>query len=72
MPKFIINKNAQAAGEHEVHNLSANCGHLPLAENRVPLGDHLTCKEAVAHARARFSGSTIDGCAYCAPACHTR
>jgi len=28
MPKFIRNKNAQSAGEHEVHNLYTGCKNL--------------------------------------------
>jgi hypothetical protein len=38
MQRFYVNKNAQPTGEHEVHNLDANCQHLPDPINRLDLG----------------------------------
>lgn len=72
MPQFIINNNAQATGEHEVHNIEAGCSHLPMPSNRISLGFHINCRGAILHAQRQFPGKTIDGCAYCSPQCHTR
>ena len=70
MPRFCVNKNAQSTGEHEVHNLDANCSYLPEAQNQHSLGTHATCQPAVTDARTVYPN--VDGCAYCAPDCHTR
>ena len=70
MPNFCVNKNAQPTGEHEVHNLDAGCNHLPEFHNRHQLGNHTNCQSAVTAARRVYNN--VDGCAYCAPACHTR
>lgn len=72
MPKFIINYEPQPRGEHEVHNLDALCSHLPKMENRIDLGYHYSCREAIAYARKRWPDSQIDGCYYCCRECHTR
>lgn len=72
MPKFIMNKNAQSTGEHEVHNLDAGCKHLPMLINCIELGFHTNCQSAVAYAKAIHPSKVIDGCAFCAPQCHTR
>lgn len=70
MPRFCVNKNAQHTGEHEVHNLDANCAYLPDPANRQSLGSHQDCRGALAEARKYYT--TVDGCAYCCPACHRR
>jgi len=70
MPRFCVNKNAQPTGEHEVHNLDANCGHLPDSQNQHYLGSFPSCKEAVQEAKKTYSN--VDGCKHCCPACHTR
>lgn len=72
MARFILNKNAQSTGEHEVHNLDVYCGHLPNVENQISLGSHNGCREAIQYARTQYPSATIDGCAYCTPTCHTR
>jgi hypothetical protein len=72
MAHFILNKNAQPGGEHEVHNLDVYCGHLPNPENQISLGNHGGCREAVRYAKSRYPAAAIDGCAYCTPVCHTR
>jgi 5,10-methylene-tetrahydrofolate dehydrogenase/methenyl tetrahydrofolate cyclohydrolase len=72
MPHFIVNSNSQPTGEHEVHNLNADCRHLPLHSNQVSLGDHLTCSSALNAVRRANPAKAFDGCMYCAPACHTR
>ena len=68
MDKYYVNKNSQATGEHEVHK--AGCGHMPDTENRIYLGEFYSCSGAVAEARNHYSN--VDGCFYCANACHTR
>ena len=67
---FCVNRNAQLAGEHEVHNLDASCPHLPKPDNRRELGSHPSCVEAVIAASELYEN--VDGCAYCAPKCNTR
>ncbi len=71
MPRFILNKNAQSNGDHEVHNSSTGCGHMPNPENRISLGEHATCRGAVADAKRRLPGQRINGCYYCCNECHT-
>jgi len=70
MPRFIVNRNSQPTGEHEVHNLDANCGHLPDPSNRHQLGSFATCRGAITEAKKYYSN--VDGCAYCAPDCHSK
>jgi hypothetical protein len=70
MPNFIVNRNAQVgSGDHEVHDLASTRGCLPLEENRLSLGIHATCSEAVRDAKRYYSDS--NGCAWCIPGCHT-
>ena len=67
MTRYYVNKNAQANGDHEVHE--SGCLYLPAAENRVYLGDFSNCRDAVAEARRHYRQS--NGCYYCSRACHT-
>lgn len=69
VPYFCVNKNAQSfSNDHEVHDLSATqC--LPLPSNRIDLGFHSDCRGAVQEAKRYYSD--VNGCAYCASACHT-
>lgn len=69
MPRFIVNKKADNKGDHEVHNIDEPCSHMPLNENQVYLGWHLTCKEAVKEAKKTYP--TANGCYWCANDCHT-
>ncbi|MDD4910499.1 MAG: hypothetical protein PHR44_07485 [Candidatus Omnitrophica bacterium] len=68
MAQYCVNKQAQANGDHEVHNYS--CNWLPEPENREPLGNFASCHGAVQEAKRRYSRA--DGCAYCCPECHRR
>lgn len=70
--KYCVNRNPQPTGEHEVHNLNAQCQsrHFPAPHNQVDLGYHSDCHSAVRKARTIYAN--VDGCYYCAPACHTR
>ena len=70
MARFCVNKNSQSTGEHEVHNLNAGCSFLPDVQNRHSLGEHTNCRGAIAAASQLYNN--VDGCAYCAPACHTK
>ncbi len=69
MPYYLVNRNAQPTGEHEVHENT--CGHLPDVPNRANLGSYTNCREAIAAARAK-GYANVDGCFYCCNACHTR
>ncbi len=69
MPNYLVNKNAQPTGEHEVH--TTTCSHLPDYLNQDHLGFHNNCHEAVAVARV-LGYSNVDGCYYCCNDCHTR
>ncbi|WP_434637084.1 hypothetical protein MLC35_11350 [Sulfurimonas sp. NW7] len=71
MQKFVINKNQQANGDHEVHNTSTGCSYMPNVKNQIDLGYHVSCKEAVIEAKKRWTGHRINGCYYCSIACHT-
>ena len=70
MAKFIINRNPQPSGEHEVHEETI-CTNLPYPENRITVGDFNQCSTAILAAKTRWPGYIIDGCEYCT-ACHTR
>lgn len=71
MPKFVINKNAQSNGDHEVHNATNGCSYMPNVENQIDLGYHDSCKEAVIEAKKRWPDHRINGCFYCCRPCHT-
>lgn len=71
MQRFIINKIQQANGDHEIHNATTGCSYMPKLENQVDLGYYASCHGAVAEAKRRWPGHRIDGCYYCANACHT-
>ncbi|PSB86218.1 hypothetical protein C5F63_12720 [Photobacterium damselae subsp. damselae] len=71
MPYYIINKNPQSNGDHEVHEKDSGCSHLPNIENRIDLGFHSSCYYAVQDAKKRWPNNRINGCYYCCNACHT-
>lgn len=71
MPKFVLNKNAQQNGDHEVHNATAGCSYMPAPANQIDLGIHTTCHDAVAYAKRLYPNNRINGCYYCCKACHT-
>jgi len=64
---YLVNKNAQYNGDHEVHK--ETCSHLPNPENRKYLGDFTNCRDAVREAKKYDSDA--DGCYYCCNECHT-
>ncbi len=67
MPRYYVNRNAQANGDHEVH--TPGCRYFPTAGNVTDLGEHLWCHTAVTAARAYYA--QVNGCYYCSNACHT-
>lgn len=69
MPNYCVNEVAQANGDHEVHDLTASNWCLPNPTNRVDLGWHGSCVDAVAAARKYYT--KVNGCYWCARACHT-
>lgn len=69
MSHYIVNKNAQDSGEHEIHNENS-CAHLPNAENRISIGYFNRCEDAVAAAKQQWPSSKFDGCKHCSPDCH--
>lgn len=66
MAKYIVNKNAQPSGDHEVH--VSNCDQGPNSENQLNLGEHANCHGAMTEAKKHFSD--VDGCFYCCNPCH--
>lgn len=71
MAIFILNQNAQANGDHEVHNLTTSCIFMPQPQNQIPLGEHLHCSSAVLLAKKTWSKARINGCYFCCRDCHT-
>lgn len=70
MPNYCVNRMAQTgSGDHEVHDLSSTKGCLPDPANRLNLGSHPSCREAVATAKQSYTD--VNGCYYCATNCHT-
>ena len=73
MPYYIVNRNAQPNGDHEVHVMSRwSCSspRYPYLENQVWLGFHTTCCGAVRET-VRLGYRSANVCFYCANACHT-
>lgn len=69
MPNYCVNRQPQpGSGDHEVHDLGTTKGCLPDWANRLELGFHASCSDAVAMAGHYYSD--VDGCYYCANSCH--
>ena len=66
--RYYVNTNAQANGDHEVHQ-ETDCPTPAEPKNRQYLGDFSSCAPAVREAKKFYS--TANGCAYCSPSCHT-
>lgn len=71
MPYYVINKNSQSNGDHEVHDATNGCSFMPNTENQIDLGLHSSCYYAVLEAKSRWPDSKINGCYYCCNSCHT-
>lgn len=67
MATYYVNTNAQPNGDHEVHR--SDCNYLPQQTNRLYLGEYISCRDAVARARAYYN--KVNGCYYCSRECHT-
>ena len=67
MQDYYVSKNAQANGDHEVHE--SGCLWLPRPENRIHLGRHYSCSSAVVDAKRYFF--RVNGCYHCSRPCHT-
>lgn len=67
MASYYVNQNAQFNGDHEVHVFG--CSFMPQPENRIYVGEHYTCRAAVAAAKQYYSQS--NGCYWCSNPCHT-
>lgn len=65
MPQYVVNRIAQANGDHEVHK--EGCIYFP--SSYVDLGQHAGCASAVAQAKQHYSRA--NGCYTCARECHT-
>lgn len=71
MPRYVINKNQQSNGDHEIHDATNGCIYMPLQQNQVDLGVHGNCQSAVAAAKKQWPSNKINGCRTCCYPCHT-
>jgi len=67
MGSYYVNRTPQANGDHEVHELG--CPWLALLPSTQYLGEFINCHGAVAEAKKIYRA--VNGCKYCAEACHT-
>ncbi|MGZ4958900.1 MAG: hypothetical protein ACXV7J_06590 [Methylomonas sp.] len=67
MAEFYIETNAQANGDHIVHN--ANCSQLPAKDTLRYLGAIASCGSALQKAAQSFK--QVNGCPQCATTCHS-
>lgn len=68
MKRYLVNKNAQSNGDHEVH--IDGCIHQPDSQNKHYLGTFFNCRDAVSHAK-KLGYKRANGCKYCSKECHT-
>ncbi|ANE55791.1 MULTISPECIES: hypothetical protein [Methylomonas] len=66
MAEFYVEINAQANGDHLVHN--AACSLLPAKDGIRYLGSIASCASAVKKAAESFR--QVNGCPQCATSCH--
>lgn len=67
MARYYVNQNQQSNGDHEVHR--DGCSWIPAQQNRIYLGQFLSCPPAVREARRYYA--QMNGCYYCSTPCHT-
>ncbi len=67
MKSYYVNKNAQANGDHEVHE--EGCSYLPEPQNRIYLGLFSNCTDAVREVKKKYVKA--NGCYFCSKPCHT-
>lgn len=75
MAHYVLNKNRQnpaQGGNFELHNEDI-CSHLPLPENRLPIGYFNSCDDAMSAAKQKYPNvaSEIDGCYHNCHPCHS-
>jgi hypothetical protein len=70
MPIYIVNRNAQDNGDHEVHDRSSAWNCLPDEANRRELGSHDSGASAVRLAQLFYGNA--NGCATCMVSSHAR
>ncbi len=68
MTHYFVTKTVQFSGDHEVHK--SDCQFLPPPEQRISLGEFLSCQEAMREARRHYP--QVNGCFFCIRECHTR
>ena len=66
MPRYYVNNQAQANGDHEVHK--EGCFYLQFVISKTDLGYHDTCETAIIAARRIYHKA--DGCKVCSEDCH--
>ncbi len=66
--RYYLSKKKEFSEEHEIH--TASCIFLPKPENRIDLGEHETCPQALRVAKTYFKH--INGCFFCSGPCHVR
>ncbi len=67
MPQYLVNRNTDNNGNHEVHETT--CNNLPDVPNRVALGHRSDCHAALKKAKDYYDD--VDGCYWCCRPCHT-
>jgi hypothetical protein len=67
MDHYYVNNRAQENRDHEVHK--EGCIYLPVITDKLYLGMHINCQEAVKEALKFYKRS--NGCKTCCPECHT-
>ena len=68
MPHFIVNRDADAHGDHQVHDRNSVWGCLPAEADQRELGAHDECASAVRLALLFYP--QVNGCARCTVTCH--
>ena len=67
MASYYVDMIAQPNDEHEIH--IGFCNRLPSIQNRIFLGDFLSCRRAITEAEKYYP--QVNGCHCCCSACHT-
>ncbi len=65
MPRYYINTQPEANGNHEVHQ--ADCNLLPDEAHRFFLGFFNRCSDALKEAKTHYP--QVNGCYYCSNEC---
>lgn len=68
MSYYYYNTSVDNHGNHEVH--TEECRYCPSPLNRVLIGYHNNCSEAISAAKQKTGQSNFDGCYWCCRPCH--